>query len=146
VAADLGRHPDRRPERRRHQPGREDDRGNALDARGLENAAIWTGGRDWRTLGSFTPNAQPCDLLLSATFGASDDGKVLVGLGWNGCRIAHAFRWEESTGMVDLGTSVPGESTRANNVSGDGRGRGGLAGGRHRLPPGREVGGPASRR
>ena len=95
--------------------------GNALDARGLENAAIWTGGRDWRTLGSFTANAQPCDLLLSATFGASDDGKVLVGLGWNGCRFAHAFRWEESTGMVDLGTSVPGESTRANNVSGDGR-------------------------
>jgi len=95
--------------------------GNALDARGLENAAIWTGGQDWRTLGSFTPNAQPCDLLLSATFGASDDGKVLVGLGWNGCRIAHAFRWEESTGMVDLGSTTPGRASRANNVSGDGQ-------------------------
>jgi len=94
--------------------------GNALDSRGFENAAIWTGGETWRTLGSFTPDAQPCDRLLSSAYGASDDGKVIVGLGWNGCKLAHAFRWEESTGVVDLG-SLTGESTRANNVSGDGR-------------------------
>src|SRR5262249_55874660 len=75
--------------------------GRALDSRGLENAAIWQGGKQWRLLGSFTPDAQPCDLLLSASYGASDDGKVVVGLGWNGCKLAHAFRWEESTGMVD---------------------------------------------
>ena len=95
--------------------------GRALDAAGFENAAIWTGGTSWRLLGSFTPNAQPCDLLLSASYGASDDGKVVVGLGWDGCRFARAFRWEESTGMVDLGSTVPDRSSRANNVSGDGR-------------------------
>lgn len=94
--------------------------GRALDSRGFENAAIWQGGREWRLLGSFTPNAQACDRLLSGTFGASADGKVVVGLGWNGCRIAHAFRWEESTGMVDLG-AANATSSRANSVSGDGR-------------------------
>ena len=94
--------------------------GRALDSRRLENAAIWTGGRDWRLLGSFTPQAQPCDNLLSSTFGASDDGRVIVGLGWNGCSYARAIRWEESTGMIDLG-STNGLSSRANDVSGNGR-------------------------
>lgn len=94
--------------------------GEALDSRGLANAAIWQGGTSWRALGSITPNAQPCDQLLSNSYGLSDDGKVVVGLAWDGCRIARAFRWEESTGMVNLG-SLGGESTRANGVSGDGR-------------------------
>jgi len=95
--------------------------GRALDARGLENAAIWTSGTDWRLLGSFTSDAQPCDRLLSGAFGANNDGTVVVGLGWNGCSFARAFRWEESTGMVDLGSTTPGRSSRANAVSGDGR-------------------------
>lgn len=95
--------------------------GRALDANGNENAAIWLGGEEWRLLGSFHPNALPCDFLLSGSFGASDDGRVIVGLGWDGCKIAHAFRWEESTGMVDLGSTVSGRSSRANDVSGDGR-------------------------
>ena len=94
--------------------------GNALDGRGLENAAIWQAGSDWRVLGSFAPDAQPCDALLSSAFGASDDGRVIVGVGWNGCRHAHGFRWDASTGMVDLG-SLNANSTRANNVSGDGK-------------------------
>jgi len=95
--------------------------GRALDANRKENAAIWQGGTSWRLLGSFTPAAQPCDDLLSGAFGASDDGSVIVGLGWDGCRLARAFRWEESTGMVDLGSTTPGRSSRANDVSGDGR-------------------------
>jgi probable HAF family extracellular repeat protein len=94
--------------------------GNALDGRGVENAAIWQGGTSWRLLGSLAPAAQPCDLLLSSTHGASDDARVIVGLAWDGCAIARAYRWEEATGMVDLG-SLSGESTRANSVSGDGR-------------------------
>lgn len=95
--------------------------GVAYDARHVTQAAIWQRAAEWRLLGSIVPNAVPCDALLSSTFDASDDGRVLVGLAWNGCRVARAFRWEESTGMVDLGTSVGGESTRANGVSGDGR-------------------------
>jgi probable HAF family extracellular repeat protein len=93
--------------------------GRAFDSQRHENAAIWQGGKEWRLLGSFTPDAEACDLLLSGSFGASDDGRVIVGLAWNGCRYARAFRWEESTGMVDLGSSN-GQSTRANNISGDG--------------------------
>ena len=83
-------------------------------------AAIWQGGTTWRLLGSIAPNAQPCDLDYSSAYDANDDGSVVVGLAWNGCNIAHAFRWHESTGMVDLG-SLTGESTRANGVSGNGR-------------------------
>ena len=94
--------------------------GRAFDSNQKENAAIWQGGRDWRLLGSIRPGAEPCDLLLSGTFGASDDGKVVVGLAWDSCRIARAFRWEESTGMIDLGTTTANH-TRANEVSGDGR-------------------------
>jgi probable HAF family extracellular repeat protein len=94
--------------------------GNALDPGGFEEAAIWAGGRMWRLLGSVTPAARPCDRLLSAAYGASADGHVIVGLAWDGCSYARAFRWQESTGMVDLG-SLSGASTRANAVSGDGR-------------------------
>jgi probable HAF family extracellular repeat protein len=94
--------------------------GTALDSRRLQNAAIWQGGREWRLLGSIVPNAQPCDALLSSSYDANDDGSVIVGLAWNGCSVARAFRWEEATGMRDLGT-LTGQSTRANAVSGDGR-------------------------
>jgi probable HAF family extracellular repeat protein len=94
--------------------------GTALDSRLIQQAAIWQGGRDWRLLGGITPNAQPCDRLLSGSFGANGDGTVVVGLAWDSCRTARAFRWEESTGMVSLG-SLGGDSTRANAVSADGR-------------------------
>jgi probable HAF family extracellular repeat protein len=95
--------------------------GTALDANRIQQAAIWQRATEWRLLGSIAPNAQPCDNLLSSVFGASADGSVLVGLAWNGCRIARAFRWEEQTGMVDLGSTVEGQSSRADAVSGDGR-------------------------
>jgi probable HAF family extracellular repeat protein len=95
--------------------------GLALDARQVQQAAIWQRAAEWRLLGSIAPNAQPCDALLSSTYDTSDDGAVIVGLAWNGCGIARAFRWEESTGMVDLGSTVEGRSSRANGVSGDGR-------------------------
>jgi len=94
--------------------------GNKFDESRREQAAIWVGGTEWRLLGSIAPDAQPCDLLLSSSYGASGDGSVVVGLAWNGCKIARAFRWEESTGMVDLGT-ISGGSTRANGVSANGR-------------------------
>lgn len=94
--------------------------GNALDQAGRENAAIWTGGTNWTVLGSITPNAQPCDALLSGAYGTNADASVIVGLAWDGCSIARAFRWEESTGVVNLGT-ITGGSTRANGVSGNGR-------------------------
>jgi probable HAF family extracellular repeat protein len=95
--------------------------GSALDNLGREQAGIWLRGTEWRLLGSVVPNPAPCDALISSSYGASADGKVIVGLAWNGCNFARAFRWEESTGMVDLGSTVAGQSSRANGVSGDGR-------------------------
>ena len=94
--------------------------GTAADSAGREQAGIWQRATEWRLLGSIVPNPAPCDALLSSSYDTSDDGKVIVGLAWNGCNIARAFRWEESTGMVDLGSSVAGRSSRANGVSGDG--------------------------
>jgi probable HAF family extracellular repeat protein len=91
------------------------------DARTLQQAAIWQRATEWRLLGSIAPNAAPCDNLLSSAIGTSTDGKVIVGLAWNGCSIARAFRWEESTGMVDLGSTVANRSSRADDVSGDGK-------------------------
>ena len=95
--------------------------GTAPDARNVTQAAIWQRAAEWRLLGSVVPNALPCDSLLSSTYDTSYDGKVIVGLAWNGCNFARGFRWEESTGMVDLGTLSAGFSTRANGISGDGR-------------------------
>jgi len=94
--------------------------GIAYDPRGVENAAIWLRGTEWQLLGSF-PNAVPCDFNLSSGTGTSRDGSVIVGIAWNGCSAAHAFRWEEKAGMVDLGSSVSGRSSQALGVSGDGR-------------------------
>jgi len=95
--------------------------GRARDASRKEHAAIWQRAAEWRLLGSFTANAASCDDFLSGSFGASPDANIIVGLGWNGCNYAHGFSWRESTGMADLGTTVPGRSTRANAVSNEGR-------------------------
>jgi probable HAF family extracellular repeat protein len=93
--------------------------GQAIDNR-LRVAGIWQRATEWRSLGSF-PNAVPCDAFLSSANDASRDGKVVVGYARNGCTLAHAFRWEESTGMVDLGSSVAGRGTQAVGVSADGQ-------------------------
>jgi len=95
--------------------------GTALDSRNFEQAGIWQRATEWRLLGSVVPNPLPCDALISSSYGTSADGSVIVGLAWNGCNFARAFRWEEKTGMVDLGSSVSGRSSRANGVSGDGQ-------------------------
>ena len=94
--------------------------GIAGDARGLTNAAIWQRAAEWRLLGGFRDGAS-CDRSLSQATDVSRDGKVIVGMAWRGCAGAHAFRWEESTGMVDLGSSVSGRSSAATAVSGNGK-------------------------
>jgi probable HAF family extracellular repeat protein len=93
--------------------------GTAYDAGGIANAAIWLRAAEWRLLGSF-PGAAPCDSSLSSATGTSRDGSVIVGYASNGCTLTHAFRWEESTGLVDLGSRFPGRYSQALGVSGDG--------------------------
>jgi probable HAF family extracellular repeat protein len=94
--------------------------GMARDPQLIQNAAIWLRGTEWRLLGSF-PNAVPCGQSLSTATGVSRDGSVVVGIASNGCSVTRAFRWTESTGMVDLGSAVPGQYSRGLGVSGDGR-------------------------
>jgi len=94
--------------------------GNANDEMGVQNAAIWQGDQDWQLLGSFTPDAAPCDNLLSSAYGVSGDGSEIVGLSRNGCVYAHGFHWDAGTGMTDLGALAPPRSSRANAISGDG--------------------------
>ena len=87
---------------------------------GIQSAAIWLRGTEWRLLGSF-PGAVPCDFSQSSAGGVSRDGKVVVGGAYHSCSRFRAFRWQESTGMVDLGSAFDGQPSRADGVSGDGR-------------------------
>jgi len=94
--------------------------GLATDSRGIQQAAIWQRGTEWRLLGSFSASASPCDSSLGRATGTSANGQVVVGFAYDGCIFAHAFRWTESTGMVDLGSSVDGRSSLGQGVSADG--------------------------
>lgn len=95
--------------------------GTAADSGRIEQAAIWRRATEWQLLGSFGPSATPCDRFLSSAAATSSDGRVVVGHAYKGCSLTHAFRWEESTGMVDLGSSVAGQASSARAVSGDGK-------------------------
>src|SRR3954453_13216477 len=94
--------------------------GSATDSRGIKQSAIWQRGTEWRLLGSFSASAAPCDTSLGRAAHTSANGQVVVGFAYNGCAIAHAFRWTEATGMVDVGSSVQGRSSFARGVSADG--------------------------
>ncbi len=56
----------------------------------------------------------------SSAWGISHDGTSIVGLGWVNAGSAHAIQWTAATGMVDLGSTVSGSSSRANACNGDG--------------------------
>lgn len=80
-----------------------------------DTAAVWTpSGTTF--IGGLGGQSGP---FLSATWGCSADGSVMVGLGWIDGGTAHAFRWTAAGGMIDLG-AVGGSSSRANGVSADG--------------------------
>jgi len=92
---------------------------NAPDAR--FEAGKWLRAAEWQLLGSFPPSPTPCDSTLSTGYGSNGDGSIIVGLGHNGCSMSHAFRWDATTGVVDLGSSVAGRPSRANRISADGK-------------------------
>ncbi len=60
------------------------------------------------------------DGQISSAWGISGDGNTVVGLGWLPGSGAHAITWNEATGIVDLGSTVTGRSSRANAASEDG--------------------------
>ena len=57
---------------------------------------------------------------ISSGWGISGDGYSIVGLGWVSAGSAHAIQWQEGGSVIDLGSTVPGRSSRANAVNQDG--------------------------
>jgi hypothetical protein len=90
---------------------------------GIQEAAVWLGGTDWKGLGS-VDGAVPCGFDLSSSWSVDHTGTTAVGLVWlaDVCR-AHAGAWDLVNGgpAKDLGSHVDGQATRANTISGNGK-------------------------
>ena len=89
-------------------------------------AGIWTAAGEWTDIS--TPYRMGCDQDLSGGWDISANGRVMVGLVWNGCG-AEGFRWDASgTGIMTplqrLGQSFTGSrappANRASVISDDG--------------------------
>ncbi|MGA0172662.1 MAG: hypothetical protein ACO3NL_03320 [Phycisphaerales bacterium] len=61
-----------------------------------------------------------CDASAMSCWGISGDGTTMVGLGWHQFCAARAFRFSTFDGLVDLGSTVSGASSRANACNDDG--------------------------
>lgn len=74
----------------------------------------------WTNRGALVPAAAGGS--ESCSWGMSPDGNTVVGLGYiaAGPSEAHAIKWNQASGLVDLGSMVPGRSSRANAVNADG--------------------------
>lgn len=57
---------------------------------------------------------------VSSAWGMSSDGTAVVGLGFVSGSEGHAIKWTETSGLVDLGSSVKERSSRANSINDDG--------------------------
>lgn len=56
----------------------------------------------------------------SSSWGMSSNGEHVVGLSWAGGGTANGVYWNHPNPVVDLGSTVVGRSSRANNVNADG--------------------------
>lgn len=83
---------------------------------------LWTLGSGWQEL---MPPAPADGGTVDGTYGniwaLSGDGTTAVGLYWRPGvgNHAHASKWTQATGVVDLGGTVTGQSSRANCVNYD---------------------------
>jgi len=84
---------------------------------------LWTLGSGWQELmPPVPPDGGTTDGSYGSIWGLSGDGTTAVGLYWRpgqGNR-AHASKWTQATGVVDLGGTVTGQASRANAVNYDG--------------------------
>jgi len=71
----------------------------------------------WTNLGGIGASL---DLSTSSGWGISGNGQALVGLGWTPAFQGHAFHWSQGNGMVDMGSTSPGQASRANTTNFDG--------------------------
>lgn len=62
---------------------------------------------------------------ISGGWAISGDGNVVGGFGWTSPGGGHAAVWDEKNGVVDLGSTVSGQSSRLNALNGDGSVAGG---------------------
>jgi hypothetical protein len=94
-------------------------------------AGIWSEGTGWLEVGS---TSSGCDSFVGDGWDISADGKIAVGMVWNGCQ-PQAFRWTDTGGqgmltlLQRLGTGLNGKppSNRATKVADDGSVIGGFA-------------------
>jgi uncharacterized membrane protein len=84
---------------------------------------LWTLGSGWQELMPPTPaDGGSVDGSYGNVWALSGNGEVVVGLYWrpgHGNR-AHASKWTQATGVVDLGGTTTGQASRANCVNHDG--------------------------
>ncbi len=92
-----------------------------------ERAALWTRATGWKSIAD--ESLQGCDIFHSSVFDVNGTGSAAVGLGWNGCAEAFAFKWTARRGLRHLNKASKGAS-RANAVSADGN----LVGGWEEIP------------
>lgn len=69
----------------------------------------------WSYLGSLDPASDG-----SSAWGMTSDGSTVVGLAMVSGWVGHAAKWNQTTGLVDMGSTVPDRSTRANGINDDG--------------------------
>lgn len=86
---------------------------NNLNEMGVYDVAT----NSWSYLGGIGGSS---DGNVSSSWSMSGDGQVVVGLGWVNAGTAHAIKWSQAGGMVDMGSTVTGRSTRANDANLDG--------------------------
>jgi len=72
----------------------------------------------WVNRGGLVPTGW--DGSVSSTWGMTTNGNTIVGLGFLTAANAHAVKWDEVNGMVDLGSIVSGRSSRANAINATG--------------------------
>lgn len=74
----------------------------------------------WTALGSL---GFPIDNTFSAGYAISGDGSTVAGNSWadttGGYAYTHAIAWNQTAGIIDLGTLFFGRSTRANAIDND---------------------------
>jgi uncharacterized membrane protein len=84
---------------------------------------LWTLGSGWQELMPPTPaDGGSVDGSYGNVWALSGNGEVVVGLYWRPGKgnHAHASKWTPATGVVDLGGTTTGQSSRANCVNHDG--------------------------
>jgi len=80
-------------------------------------AGLWAEGPGWQFVMPPTPpGGGVSDNGMASVWGLSGDGLNVVGLFWRPGGKAHAFRWTQAEGPIDLG-STPNRASRANGVN-----------------------------